>query len=154
MAARKPPVKDTTPLPAAAPDTEASAPAADQPAAAPAPAPAPETSAAAPLEPPAAPVDSTEPGLEGTPTGITFQPPAPAADTELVDEHGALLPHDLDELFDLTHPEWTVVFPKVRIYQRRAIPGSRRTVTHLLYVPAQSIPRAEFDRLRLALGWE
>ncbi len=139
MAARKPPAKPPAP-------TEAD----DRPSAVP----APETSAAAPLEPPAVPADSTEPDAGGTPTGITFQPPAPAADTELVDEHGALLPRDLGELFDLTHPEWTVVFPKVRIYQRRAIPGSRRTVTHLLYVPAQSIPRAEFDRLRLALDWE
>ncbi|ROR42968.1 hypothetical protein EDD39_1103 [Kitasatospora cineracea] len=152
MAARKPPAKTTAPVPAATPAPESAAPEAEQPAAAPIP--AAEASAAAPLEPPPVPPEQPEPRPEGPVPGITLQAPASAADSELVDENGSPLPGDPSELFDLTHPEWTVVFPKVRIYERRTVPGSRRTVTHLLYIPAKSVPRAEFDRLRQARGWE
>ncbi|MGW4694888.1 hypothetical protein ACWEO1_21220 [Kitasatospora cineracea] len=150
MAARKPPAKTTAPVPAATPTPEAAAPTADQPAAAP----IPEASAAAPLEPPPAAPKQPEPRPEGPVPGVTLQAPASAADSELVDENGALLPDDPGELFDLTHPEWTVVFPRVRIYERRTVPGSHRTVTHLLYIPSKSVPRPEFDRLRQVRGWE
>ncbi|MFE7526723.1 hypothetical protein ACFU7Y_13470 [Kitasatospora sp. NPDC057542] len=86
--------------------------------------------------------------------GITAHQPLATGHAELVDEDGTPLPHDLEQLFDLTHPEQTVVFARLRIYQSRTYPGTHRTVTQLLYVPTQSIPRDEFERLRLALGWE
>ncbi|MFI6447800.1 hypothetical protein [Kitasatospora sp. NPDC050543] len=143
MAARKPPVK------AAASTAKPQ----DTPEASP---PGMELSAAAPLEPPAA-AHASEPAPNPEPptqTGITAHQPLVIDHMELVGEDGSELPHDLAELFDLTHPEWTVVYPRLRIYQRRTYTGSQRTVTQLLYTPAQSIPRAEFDQLRMALGWD
>ncbi|MFB8235553.1 hypothetical protein ACFC58_03285 [Kitasatospora purpeofusca] len=126
-----------------------------------------ELPTSAPLEPPSAattpptdlPLPPTTPS--GPPTehpaanpSINAHQPLATDDIVLVDEAGDELPRDLATLFDLTHPEWTVVQPKVRIYQRRTYTGSRRTTTQLLYTPAQSIPRAEFDQLRNSLSWE
>ncbi|MFD7450387.1 hypothetical protein [Kitasatospora sp. NPDC059827] len=114
-----------------------------------------ELSAAAPLDPPPGPTATPEPNqAEPAAPGITAHQPLGSGHVELVDEDGILLPHDLEQLFDLAHPEQTVVFPRLRIYQRRTYPGTDRTVTQLIYVPTQSVPRDEFERLRLALGWE
>lgn len=113
-----------------------------------------ELSAAAPLDPPPSRTADPEPSQpEPTTPGITAHQPLATGHVELVDEDGTPLPHDLEQLFDLTHPEQTVIFARLRIYQSRTYPGTHRTVTQLLYVPTQSIPRAEFERLRLALGW-
>ncbi|WP_406205243.1 hypothetical protein OH807_30500 [Kitasatospora sp. NBC_01560] len=151
MAARKPPAKTT----AAAPNAP-SGPVAEQPAApAPAAAPGVELSAAAPLEPPTDASPPPPPSVDPPASpGITLHQPLASADVVLVDEDGNELPPVLADLFDLTHPEWTVVYPRVRIYQRRTYTGSRRSVTRLLYTPSQSVPRAEVDQLRQALGWE
>ncbi|MFF4819833.1 hypothetical protein ACFY2K_35255 [Kitasatospora sp. NPDC001309] len=114
-----------------------------------------DLSAAAPLDPPPSPTAAPEPSQpEPTTPGIKAHQPLASGHVDLVDEDGAPLPHDLGQLFDLAHPEQTVVFPRLRIYQSRTYPGTHRTVTQLLYVPTQSIPRDEFERLRLALGWE
>ncbi|WP_371517697.1 hypothetical protein [Kitasatospora sp. NBC_01300] len=115
-----------------------------------------ELSAAAPIEPPPEPGGMTpEPDhQDAVSPGLTVHQPLATDHVELVDEDGNPLPRDLEQLFDLTHPEWTVIYPRVRIYQNRTYAGTRRAVTQLLYVPAQSIPRAEFDRFRQALGWE
>ncbi|GAA2746103.1 hypothetical protein [Kitasatospora cinereorecta] len=150
MAARKPPVKAAASTPKPQDTHEASR------ARPPAGPPGMELSAVAPIEPPTAP-PSTELAFSPEPPtqpGITAHQPMVVDHTELVGEDGNELPHDLAELFDLTHPEWTVVYPRLRIYQCRTYTGSRRTVTQLLYTPAQSIPRAEFDQLRQALSWE
>ncbi|MFJ1706874.1 hypothetical protein [Kitasatospora sp. NPDC088346] len=151
MAARKP---STGPASTAEPQTGPTAGAVSNPP--PVSPPGIELSAAAPLEPPAsvsAQPPAPSPELPPTPE-ITTHQPLDSDDVELVDEDGDELPQDLAELFDLTHPEWTVVYPRVRIYQRRTYTGSRRTVTHLLYTPAQSIPRSELDQFRHALGWD
>ncbi|WP_416876415.1 hypothetical protein [Kitasatospora sp. SC0581] len=114
-----------------------------------------ELSAAAPLDPPPGPTAEPEPNQEEPTTpGIAAHQPLASGHVDLVDEDGTLLPHDLEQLFDLSHPEQTVVFPRLRIYQRRTYPGTHRTVTQLLYVPTQSIPRDEVERVRLALGGE
>ncbi|MBO1415100.1 hypothetical protein [Streptomyces sp. FH025] len=145
MAARKPTTK-----PAAAPAAEAAGTGGADLETPPA-----ELSAAAPLDPPPSPTAVPEPNqAEPTTPGITAHQPLASDHVELVDEDGTPLPHDLEQLFDLTHPEQTVVFARLRIYQSRAYSGTHRTVTQLLYVPTQSIPRDEFERLRLALGWE
>lgn len=68
-----------------------------------------------------------------------------------MDEDGTALTTDLAELFDLTQPERTVIYPRVRIYQRFTYPGSVRTVTQLLHTPGHGIPRPEFEALRQAL---
>ncbi|MEV7926135.1 hypothetical protein [Kitasatospora sp. NPDC088779] len=113
-----------------------------------------ELSAAAPLDPPSSSTAAPELNqVEPTP-GITAHQPLAIGHVDLVDEDGTPLPHDLEQLFDLTRPEQTVVFPRLRIYQNRTYPGTNRTVTQLLYVPTQPIPRDEFDRFRQALGWE
>ncbi|MGW4891076.1 hypothetical protein ACWEQL_02235 [Kitasatospora sp. NPDC004240] len=150
MAARKPPVKAaaSTPKPQDTPEASRATPPASPPGM--------ELSAATPLEPPTAshapePAPSRQPPAQ---PGITAHQPLVVDHTELVGEDGSELPHDLAELFDLTHPEWTVVYPRTRIYRRRTYAGSHRTVTQLLYTPAQPIPRGEFDQLRILLGWE
>ncbi|AUY50475.1 hypothetical protein [Streptomyces sp. CB01881] len=150
MATRKPPVKTAAspPKPQDTPEAGSATPPASPPGM--------ELSAAAPLEPPTAP-PAPEPAPSPEPPtqpGITAHQPLVVDHTDLVGEDGNELPRDLAELFDLTHPEWTVVYPRLRIYQRRTYTGSRRTVTQLLYTPAQSIPRAEFDQLQRALGGE
>ncbi|MEV8095249.1 hypothetical protein [Kitasatospora sp. NPDC085879] len=150
MAARKPPVKAaaSTPKPQDTPEAGSAPPPAGPPGM--------ELSAAAPLEPPTAspapePAPSPEPPTQ---PGITAHQPLAVDHTELVGEDGNELPYDLAELFDLTHPEWTVIYPRLRIYQRRTYTGNRRTVTQLLYTPAQPIPRGELDRFGLLFGRE
>ncbi|WP_327074417.1 hypothetical protein OG196_31740 [Kitasatospora purpeofusca] len=151
MAARKPAPRSTAAQGPQAPASAGTSP--------PSPAvPGTEVSSAAPLEPAAAPLPPPtapppHPEAPVTP-GITQHQPLLSDGVTLVNADGDELPHDLDALFDLTHPDWTVVYPKVRIYQRRSYKGSGRTATQLLYTPAQSIPRAEFDQLRQTLGWE
>ncbi|MFJ4189447.1 hypothetical protein [Kitasatospora sp. NPDC089509] len=114
-----------------------------------------ELSAAAPLDPPPSPTAAPQPHqAEPTTPGITAHQPLASGHVDLVDEDGNPLTHDLEQLFDLTHPEQTVVFPRLRIYQSRTYPGTHRTVTQLLYVPTQAIPRDEFEGLRLALSGE
>ncbi|MCC9309278.1 hypothetical protein LN042_19675 [Kitasatospora sp. RB6PN24] len=111
-----------------------------------------ERSAAAPLEPPAAKASQpAEDSARFTVLGLSDHQDLHNGPVELVDEDGTPLPKDLAELFDLTHPEWTVIFPRVRIYQRFTYPGSDRTVTQLLHTPGNGIPRPELEALRQAL---
>ncbi|MFJ6770123.1 hypothetical protein ACIQOV_03940 [Kitasatospora sp. NPDC091257] len=148
MAARKPIAKATAETAPAAKETADLAGENQEP-------PPAELSAAAPLDPPPSRTAAPEPSQPDVTTpGITAHQPLATGHVELVDEDGAPLPHDLEQLFDLTRPEQTVVVARLRIYQSRTYPGTSRTVTQLLYVPTQSVPRDEFERLRLALGWE
>ncbi|MFJ6380123.1 hypothetical protein ACIQI7_09000 [Kitasatospora sp. NPDC092039] len=146
MAARKPTTKPAAP-PAAETAADADGAELETPPA--------ELSAAAPLDPPPRTTAEPEPNqMEPATPGIVAHQPLATGHVDLVDEDGAPLPQDVEQLFDLTHPEQTVVFARLRIYQNRTYPGTHRIVTQLLYTPAQSIPRTEVDRLRVALGWE
>ncbi|MFJ8043828.1 hypothetical protein ACIRBX_25330 [Kitasatospora sp. NPDC096147] len=112
-----------------------------------------ELSVAAPLEPLAAPaLAEPPPAPAAVPLGVQRHQPLTTTGTELVDEDGNPLPDDLAVLFDLTRPEQTVVYPRLRIYERQTYTGSRRTVTKLLYTPGNAVPRAEVDQLRRALS--